>query len=166
MLAACATLEKSPTPVSEGGFELNGRVAVHYGSDGASGNVAWRHSVDGDELLITSFLGQGVARIRRSGAQVELFAQGKEHRAPDAESLTEQVLGWRLPLAGLPDWVQGRPATGSATDIRRDSAGRVVAFVEDEWKVEYQAFDGQRPSRLRMTRPNLEIRLIVDQWSG
>jgi outer membrane lipoprotein LolB len=165
-LGACATLEKPSVPPGAGGFELKGRVAVRYGSDGASGNLAWRHSEDSDELLITSFLGQGVARIRRSGGEVELFAQGKEHRAPDAESLTQEVLGWRLPLRGLPDWVQGRPAPGNASDIRRDGAERVVAFVQEGWKVEYQAFEGERPSRLRLSRPDLEIRLIVDQWSG
>jgi outer membrane lipoprotein LolB len=165
-LSACATLEKPTTPPGAGGFELKGRVAVRYGSDGASGNLAWRHSADSDELLITSFLGQGVARIRRSGGEVELVAEGKEHRAPDAETLTQQVLGWRLPLRGLPDWVQGRPAPGGAGEIRRDSTDRVVAFAQDGWKVEYQAFEGERPSRLRMSRPDLEIRLIVDQWSG
>jgi outer membrane lipoprotein LolB len=165
-LAACAALPKPSAPVSEGGFELQGRVAVRYGSDGASGNVAWRHSPESDEMLITSFIGQGIARIRRSGGEVQLFADGKEHRAPDAETLTERVLGWRLPLTGLPDWVQGRPAPGGVEDVRRDAAGRVVGFVQDQWKIEYQAFDGERPSRLRLSRPNLEIRLIVDQWSG
>jgi outer membrane lipoprotein LolB len=165
VLAACAALPKPSAPPTEGAFELHGRVAVRYGSDGASGNVAWRHSADADDLLITSFLGQGVARIHRSDGQVQLEADGKEHRAPDAETLTERVLGWRLPLEGLPDWVQGRPGAGGAAEVRREGE-RVVAFVQDDWKIEYQAFDGLRPTRLRLTRPNLEIRLIVDQWSG
>ena len=164
-LAACATLPQPSAPPGEGAFELQGRVAVRYGSDGASGNVAWRHSAENDELLITSFLGQGIARLRRSDGEVRLLADGKEHRAPDAETLTEQVLGWRLPLGGLPDWVQGRPGPGAA-DVRRDAAGRIVGFVQDDWKVEYQDFEGARPSRLRLARPNLEIRLIVDRWSG
>lgn len=165
VLAACAALPKPSAPPGEAGFELHGRVAVRYGSDGASGNIAWRHSGDADDLLITSFLGQGVARIHREGGEVQLVAEGREHRAPDAEALTERVLGWRLPLAGLPDWVQGRPAPGGAAQVRREGE-RVVAFVQDDWTVEYQAFEGARPSRLRLTRPNLEIRLIIDQWSG
>jgi outer membrane lipoprotein LolB len=166
-LTACAGLPKPAAAPGQGGFELQGRVAVRYGSDGASGNVAWRHTHDSDELLITSFIGQGIARIRRAGSEVQLLADGKEHRAPDAETLTERVLGWRLPLGGLPDWVQGRPAPGSdAAEVRRDASNRVVAFVQDEWKVEYQDFEGPRPSRLRLSRPNLEIRLIVDQWTG
>ncbi len=164
-LAACATLPEPSAPPAEDAFELHGRVAVRYGSDGASGNIAWRHAADSDDLLITSFLGQGVARIHRSDGEVQLVADGKEHRAPDAETLTERVLGWRLPLGGLPDWVQGRPAPGDAAQVRREGE-RIVGFVQDQWNVEYQAFDGARPTRLRLTRPNLEIRLIVDKWSG
>lgn len=164
LLAACAALPK-PSGLPAEGFELHGRVAVRYGSDGASGNIAWRHSGEADDLLITSFLGQGVARLHRSGGEVRLVAEGKEHRAPDAETLTERVLGWRLPLAGLPDWVQGRPAPGGAAQVRREGE-RVVAFVQDDWTIEYQAFEGARPTRLRLTRPNLEIRLIIDQWSA
>jgi outer membrane lipoprotein LolB len=165
LLAACAALPKPAAPPGEGAFELHGRVAVRYGTDGASGNIAWRHAADADDLLITSFLGQGVARIRRSGGEVQLEAEGRTHRAPDAETLTERVLGWRLPLTGLPDWVQGRPAPGGAAQLRREGE-RIASFVQDDWKIEYQAFDGERPSRLRLSRPNLEIRLIVDQWSG
>jgi outer membrane lipoprotein LolB len=165
LVAACAALPKPSAPPSEGAFELRGRVAVRYGSDGASGNIAWRHSTDADDLLITSFLGQGVARIHRSGGEVQLDAEGRTHRAPDAETLTERVLGWRLPLEGLPDWVQGRPEPGGIAQVRREGE-RIVGFVQDDWTIEYQAFEGARPSRLRLTRPNLEIRLIVDQWSG
>jgi outer membrane lipoprotein LolB len=138
---------------------------VRYGSEGTSGRISWRHAPQNDDLLITSALGQGVARIRRAGGEVELFAEGKEHRAPDAESLTERVLGWRLPLSGLPDWMQGRPSPGRPAEVGRDASNRIVTLVQDDWKIEYQEFDGERPSRLRLTRPNLEIRLIIDQWS-
>lgn len=165
ILAACAALPEGPAPGS-GGFELDGRVAVRYGSEGASGRISWRHSTQVDEMLITSFLGQGVARITRQGNEFVLVAEGKEHRAPDAESLTEGVLGWRLPLTGLPDWIQGRPSPGRPSEVRRDAAGRVASLTQDGWQVEYQEFEKDRPSRLRLCRPNLEIRVIVDRWSA
>jgi outer membrane lipoprotein LolB len=163
-LAACATLPEPSVP-AKAEFELQGRVSVRYGSDGATGRISWRHSRESDELLITSFLGQGVARLRRRGQEFELFAEGKEYRAPDAESLTERVLGWRLPLGGLSDWVQGRASPQSRAEVQRDASDRVVALLQDDWKIEYQEFDNERPSRLRLTRPGLEIRMIVDQWT-
>jgi outer membrane lipoprotein LolB len=162
-LAACATVKPSAPP--EGGFELQGRVAVHYGSDGASGRISWRHSPEYDELLIASAIGQGVAKLRRTGSEIELVAQGKEYRAADAESLTERVLGWRLPLGGLSDWVQGRPSPDAPAQVERDANNRIAVLRQDDWKIEYQEYDGDRPSRLRLARPGLEIRMIVDQWS-
>jgi len=141
-------------------------VSIHYGSDGATGRISWIHSSRSDELLIASSLGQGIVQIRRVGQDVELVSRGKEYRAADAESLTERVLGWRLPLAGLPDWVQGRPDPGGVSEVQRDIHGRVVSLIQDGWKIEYQDFEGDRPSRMRLTRPNLEIRLIIDQWTS
>jgi outer membrane lipoprotein LolB len=150
LLAACATLEpavigKSPE------FELAGRLAVRYGSEAFTGNIAWRHGGEDDEMLITSSLGAGIARLVRKGNEFVLTtAEPKEYRAADAESLTEQALGFRLPLHGLAEWVRGKPSP----DL--EARG---------WKIEYQDFDAQkRPTRLRVTYPDLELRLAISDW--
>ncbi|MGB7542151.1 MAG: lipoprotein insertase outer membrane protein LolB [Burkholderiales bacterium] len=162
LVGACAVLPAT-TLFSASGFELSGRVAVHYGNEGVSGRIFWRHSNDSDDLLITSPLGQGVARISRSGGEARLVTgEGAEYRAADAESLTERVLGWRLPLAGLPDWVQGRASPGRPAELRRNGAGRLVDLRQDDWRIEFQEYEGERPSRLRLSRENLEIRLVID----
>ena len=74
LFAGCASLSlERDAGTARDGFELFGRVAVRYGSDGASGRIAWRHSRAADELLVTSALGQGMARItRRSGDTLAL----------------------------------------------------------------------------------------------
>ena len=80
-------------------FDLRGRMAARYGDDSFTGNVSWRHAHGGDEMLITTPLGQGVARIVRAGEAVQLTtADGKEHRRPTAEALTERCSGSALPL--------------------------------------------------------------------
>jgi outer membrane lipoprotein LolB len=150
LLSACATLEpaligKSPE------FELAGRIAVRYGEEAFSGNIAWRHGDDADEMLITTALGAGVARIVRSKQEITLTtAEPKQYHAADAESLTEQVLGFRLPLRGLADWVRGKPSP----DL--EARG---------WKIEYQDHDERkRPTRMRVTYPGLELRLAISEW--
>jgi outer membrane lipoprotein LolB len=162
LLAACATL--SEAPIRSGGFELSGRVVVHYAKEALSGRIFWRHSDDAEELLITSPLGQGLARITRTrGGFLLVAGDGREYRAADTESLTEEALGWRLPLAGLADWVRGHPSPGSPYETI-GGAGR--EFRQDGWRVAYEEIrDGQLP-RLRLTREGLEIRLIVDQWKN
>jgi outer membrane lipoprotein LolB len=167
-LGGCAALEFERAADARG-FELSGRIAVRYGVEAAGGQLRWRHDRDGDEMLISSPLGQGLARIQREGEAVTLTtADGREYRETDAERLTERVLGFRVPLTGLPDWVRGRPAAGGAeaTVQHRDAQGRLVVLEQAGWRIEYldYADEGGLPTRLRLTYPSLELRLFIAEW--
>ena len=151
LLAACAQVEIKP-PAGPLEFSLAGRIAARYGSESFTGNLAWRHARDGDELLISTPTGQGVAQIVRQGDAVLLkTAEPREYRDSDPEALTERVLGFRLPIDGLADWVQGKPSP---------------ALENRGWKVEYQERDAQgRPRRMRLTYQGIELRLVISQWN-
>jgi outer membrane lipoprotein LolB len=150
-LAACAQVELKP-PAGPLEFSLAGRIAARSGKDAFTGNIAWRHARDGDEMLITTPTGQGVAQIIRQGDAVVLkTSEPREYRAADSEELTQRVLGFRLPIEGLAESVQGKPSPSLE--------GR-------GWKVEYQEFDDQRrPTRLRLTNAGAEVRLAIHQWN-
>ena len=169
VLAGCAAIERQPGPPGPIGesFHLSGRVSVKYGAEAASGSISWQHDPANDDLLISTPLGQGLARIVRHGAEVTLTtADQKVSQASDVESLTEQVLGWRLPLAGLPDWVRGRAAAGSPAQTRLDGARRLTDLRQSGWLVEFLAYNGDNglPQRLHLSREDVDIRLIIDQW--
>jgi outer membrane lipoprotein LolB len=167
LLAACAT-PQFLLPAADAEFELAGRIAMRYRDDAGSGNIAWRHASRSDEMLLTTPLGQGMARIVRRGDEVTLTAQdGREFKAADAEALTDQVLGFRLPLIGLADWVRGRAAPKPAPEPkreRRDAAGRLAELEQSGWRVEYLEYAGALPSRLTLTYPGLELRLAISEW--
>lgn len=165
LLAACAA-PSFLLPAGDAEFELEGRIAARYRDDAGSGGIAWRHGARGDEMLLTSPLGQGIARLVRTGDEVVLTTQdGRQFRATDAESLTEQVLGFRVPLLGLADWVRGRAAPAPAPKLRElDAAGRLALLEQSGWRIEYLEYQGGLPSRLRLTYPGLELRLAVSGW--
>lgn len=168
LLGACASQPGGRlAPIAGEGFELVGRIAVRYGFEGASGRITWRHRPGSDELLITSVLGQGVARITRQAGEVRLVtADRREYSAADAEALTEEVLGWRLPLEGLADWVQGRAGPAHApARLTRDAQGRLSELQQDDLRVQYQDYEGAHPSRIHIARGDMEIRLLVEQWA-
>jgi outer membrane lipoprotein LolB len=158
-------------------FGLIGRISVKGGKEGFSGGVQWHHKGESDEILLLSPLGQILAQIKRTPGGVHLTtSEQKSYYAADVESLTEQGLGWRLPLRGLQYWVQGMnsPATASAMDL--DIDGRVVAMRQDGWEISYldyfpilqtQAALAQtvRPRLLMLKRSNLQIKLIIDNWN-
>lgn len=167
LLAACAAPGfQLAAPDAE--FELSGRIAVRYRDDAGSGNIAWRHSQRTDELLLSSPLGQGIARIARAGDEIALTMQdGREYKAADAEALTEQMLGFRLPIVGLADWVRGRVASAPApapTLNRPGADGRIAELEQSGWRIEYQEYQGKLPSRLRLTYPGVELRLAISEW--
>ena len=150
-LAACTHVEIKP-PEGPLEFSLAGRIAARSGKESFTGNIAWRHAPNGDELLISTPTGQGVAQIVRQGDAVLLrTSEPREYRAADSEELTERVLGFRLPIEGLAETVQGKPSP---------------ALEGRGWKVEYQEFDEQRrPTRLRLTNAGAEVRLAIHQWN-
>ncbi len=167
LLAACAT-PGFLAPAAELEFELSGRIAVRYRDDAGTGNIAWRHGARADEMLLTTPFGQGIARLARTGSEVTLTTQdGRSFSAADAESLTDQVLGFRLPLVGLADWVRGRAAPPPAprpTRELRDAAGRLAELEQSGWKIEYLEYAGSLPSRLNLTYPGVELRLAISDW--
>ena len=151
LVAACTQVPIKP-PEGPLEFSMSGRIAARYGAESFTGNIAWRHAREGDELLISTPTGQGIAQIVRQGDAVLLkTAEPREYRDNDPEALTKRVLGFPVPIDGLADWVQGKPSP------QLESRG---------WKVEYQDKDAQgRPTRMRLTYQGIELRLAVSQWN-
>ena len=169
LLAGCAAVQEQPASEALVGeaFYLSGRVSVKYATGATSGNITWQHEAASDELMFLTPLGQGVASIVRRDALVSLTTpEQKTYRAPDVETLTEQVLGWRLPFAGLPDWVRGRAAAGAPAQTRLDGSQRLAELRQSGWLVEFLDYKRGNglPARLRLSREEVEIRLVIDQW--
>ncbi len=152
-------------------FGLIGRVSVRDERQGFSGGIHWQHTDTGDEILLLSPLGQTVAQIQSSAAGASLTTpEKKTYYAADIEHLTEQVLGWYLPLGGLQYWVQSMNSPTTRASLDRDSNGRVVAIWQDDWEITYTSYfplghsQIERPKVLVLNRGDLRIRLVIDQW--
>lgn len=150
-------------------FELTGRIGVQHDGDGFSGTLHWHHRGAQDDILISSPLGQGVAKIEQSAAGVVLTtADQHSYSASNAESLSEEVLGWRLPLQGLRYWVTGRPAPSAAAHSERGEDGLLTRLQQDTWQIDYldyKTVQGRKlPGRIFMSSGNLDVKLLIDSW--
>jgi outer membrane lipoprotein LolB len=164
LAAACAQLEPKP-PAGPLEFQLAGRLAARYESESFTGNVLWSHARQGDEMLISTPMGQGVARIVRDADGVVLrTAEPREYRAANVESLTQKVLGFRLPLVGLGDWVRARPADGPPFRVERSSEGQLRVLEQLGWRVEYLEYEAGRPKLMRLLYPGVDLRFVVTEW--
>ncbi len=171
LLGGCASVPQVvEAPVESASWTLQGRIGVQGDEQNLSGHIHWLHREDRDELLMTSPLGQGVARIVRDaeGVTLEVPNQPARH-ARDADTLTREALGYVLPVSGLTWWVQARPAPGSPFEATRDAAGRLAQLRQDGWTIDYLQYVAEAPARPRklvVARKGLEIRLVADSWQN
>lgn len=153
-------------------FNIQGRIGVQNDGHGFSGSVRWQHASIGDNIELFSPLGGQVATIRTTDEGVQLTdSDGKTYSASDAETLTQQTLGWSLPMQGLPDWVLGRTAHNvdpSIADALWDKDGKLTKLKQDGWEIEYleysEAASRQLPRLITLRSPKLYLKLIIKDW--
>lgn len=171
-MAGCAFIVPAPAPakppaVEDSHFEVDGRFAVRFRGDGGSGRIAWNHLPQSDDLTISNPLGQGIARIvRRDGIYTLTTSQGHNHSATDPDQLTERVLGWPLPISGLPFWLRGLPAPGQPSETEGVNFERLTELRQSGWTIEYLSRHHPHglPERVRIRRGDLDIRLVLEEW--
>jgi outer membrane lipoprotein LolB len=172
LLAACASAPPVRTTsasasVADAPFEISGRLSARHGSEAAAANFRWIHRVDRDQLTLATPFGSTLAHLEGTAAQVRLeLPDGRVAEARDWEALTSRVLGAPIPLRGLAWWVRGAPHPGSSHTVEGAASARPSVLLQDGWEIVYSYGEsGDRPSRLRLTYPDTELRLVLDEWS-
>jgi outer membrane lipoprotein LolB len=154
-------------------FSLEAKMAVQYAGKGYTARMEWQHQAQEDTMRIFSPLGQQVALIHRTPHAVTLTDQnGKEHEASDVASLTERLLGWRLPLAGLSQWILGIPHSASPFEASYLENGAAASLVQDQWQINYgdyqqTALNGaleQLPYTTRLQQQDVRLKLVIQHW--
>ena len=149
-------------------FELAGRIAVRYRNEAVSGNIAWRHARDGDELLITSPLGQGVARIVRAGQRRHAHHAGRRSSPRRGRRIAHRA-GARLPpaarragrLGARPRRSPGSPA--HAEHGARRQACEAASSPAGTSSTRSTPGAAVAASRMRLTYPGIELRLAISR---
>ncbi len=156
-LASCA-LAPQPTTLPELGtvpasFEMSGRLAVRQGDRSDIAKLRWTHERAGDVWVISSPLGNEVARIESGprGATLQR-AGGDPESAPDFTSLAERVLGVPLEPKQLANWLHdpAGPFTASGWNVKIDEAQLAGAV--------------SIARRITATHGDTSVRLVVDEY--
>lgn len=168
-LAGCAT---TPPTLAERTYAGRFSAVTTLGERRDSVSGRFRLEIHGASQILdlATPLGTTVARIASGpdGARATGPTMQEVH-GRDAEALTEQLLGWRLPVSGLADWIEGRPAPGRAARVEPDQ-GRPVLIEQDGWTIRVaETFDQTvRPRLLVLERPatplapGVVLRLVLD----
>ncbi len=169
LLSGCASQPAAVRPVQpeSASFAMNGRISVKHNGSRDSAGLRWVHQAQTDEILLLTPLGQTAARIYRDDGHATLDNGDKHYSDTDVESLMMQVLGWRLQLDGLHHWILGMAADSDAL-VERDEWGRLTVLHQEGWEVRYLKYADNKadslPRRLQLSRENLQVLLLIDEW--
>lgn len=150
-------------------FNLQARIAVQTEGKGFSGRLHWQHNANQDEIALFSPLGGQVARMQKNEDGVTLTdANGHIQTAVNAESLTQKLLGWRLPLQGLADWSLGQPHSTPIQALTLDERGLITSLNQDDWLISYDQYSEKNgyllPSKIVLRSKNLTLKILIEEW--
>ena len=188
LLAACAAHPvRAPLPAGAGealqlqreaalapirDWSLQGRVAVSGGRDGGSARIEWRQQGTDFDVWLRAPVTRQSWHLLRQGNTVRLEGlAGGPRVGGDAESLLLEATRWRIPVDALARWVRGlRADPGGTTQLRYAADGRLLGFVEDGWRIDYELWaegDPQRalPLRLSAQHGEARVKLVIDAWT-
>ena len=182
LLAGCAS--ELPLPSGTRSYRdeltLSGRLSVSYQRDGKpqalQGKFHWAQQPERTAIELYSPLGQTIARIAISPGRARLEQSGGEVReAASIAALTEETLGWPLPVDGLRYWLQGF-ALDADQRLRAVPAGETTTLRSDGWRVSYMSWqdgggiavpkriDFVRDESPRISQGPLALRIVIDGW--
>ncbi len=163
-------------------WQARGRLAVKTANDGFNAHFNWRQAVGETELVVEGPFGAGHSRVLASAERIRLEAGGQpalEFHAPfeGAESALAERVGFGLPLGALAFWLRGVPDPVAVTQAAPvANAGTVSAgvgsFAQAGWRIQpegpviVERAPAALPSRVTLTRGDVRIRVVIDQWSA
>lgn len=152
------------------------RIAQGEKTESVSGRFTLATHRDGHTLDLSSPLGTTIARVQTNETGFMLTAPQADGtmrtwQGSSAEALAESVLGWSLPVSGLPDWLAGREAKGRPARVM-PADGLAQRIEQDGWNIAIdERFDNSGAPRLltleRSARdaaqPSVRLRLVVER---
>ena len=145
-LAGCATPTPSPATAAVGAYrdsiDLTGSLSVSYQKhdgqpDRINGRYTWTQRPGRVDVSLVGPLNQTVAEISVTPDSATLTqANRPPQSARDIDALTQQALGWPLPVAGLRDWLQGYATDAQGKRIAASPANNNV-YTRDGWRLRF-----------------------------
>lgn len=170
VLTGCASVNTSKQmDTGQLAFEINGRLGIRFQDQSEQAQLYWRHGDKGDWLSLEGPLGQTVATLSSNADKTVLITTDRTWEAADPEALTEEALGWRLPLGGLSQWITGTPDTRRTYEWQTTGQPDQRTLRQDGWEIRYSTYFTDTPQhlprKLELIRDELHLKLVVDQWT-
>ena len=143
-------------------WKMQGRLLIKS-DEVLTANIQWRHNRRKDVLKLSGALGLGAMLIELSEHEIVLHnAQGETQSSQDIDAFIARQIGFVVPITALRQWVLG--AYLQDVPVYPLDNG----FVQLGWRIAYNEYmdtsAGVLPRRIKVTKDNIKLKLIVDRW--
>ncbi|WP_373698534.1 lipoprotein insertase outer membrane protein LolB [Neisseria dentiae] len=164
LLAACAQprladKESWRAQTDIGDFAADGRLAVKVNEKGSYANFDWTYQNQVQTINVNTPLGNTLGQLCQDSIGVlAVDSKGKKYQATTAQELSEQLLGFPMPVQYLHIWANGQWVKNAPYQLLPD--GRLQQF---EWTISRSMNENGTPRILLLESPKLTLRLVFDQ---
>lgn len=164
MLAACAQPHmagkeswRAQTDIPD--FAADGRLAVKMNEKGSYANFDWTYQNQVQTIDVNTPLGNTIGQLCQDRQGVlAVDSKGKKYQAATPQQLSEQLLGFALPVQYLHVWANGQWVANAPYQLLPD--GRLQQF---EWTITRSLNRDGTPKILLLESSRLTLRLVFDQ---
>lgn len=151
-------------------WQVKGVIGIIYNNKADSANYVY--SQDGDKFSIKLYgpLGVGSVEIYGDSDQVTLEnSKGQKAQAKDAKTLMLEQLGWYVPMEGLKYWIKAIAVPNAKKDTQFNQNNLVEKLSQSGWDITYKGYElvddrYPLPSRIRMKRDKLILKIVIKSW--
>ena len=142
-------------------FTADGRLAVKVNDKGSYANFDWTYQNQVQTINVNTPLGNTVGQLCQDKQGVlAMDGKGKKYYADTPQALSEQLLGFSLPVQYLHVWANGQWVANAPYQLLPD--GRLQQF---EWTVTRSLNADGTPKVLLLESSKLTLRLVFDQMA-
>ncbi|WP_082859260.1 lipoprotein insertase outer membrane protein LolB [Microbulbifer sp. Q7] len=185
-LAACSAQKPQPQqppvqqpPQSQSAaalqrWEAKGKLGVRSPKENGSANLVWQQANTNYRIHLSGPLGAGATTISGSPSGVSL-QKGSDPAvfASNPAQLTEEVMGWPLPVSEMFYWVRGLAAPGAAAGQQKDARGRLQSLRQSGWQLNFSGYQAvgpyQLPSKIKAATTNaagpVSVTVVIKEWT-
>lgn len=140
-------------------FTADGRLAVKVEEKGSYANFDWSYQNHVQTINVNTPLGNTVGQLCQDRQGVlAVDSKGRMYQADNAQQLSQQLLGFELPVQYLHIWAHGKRVQNAPYQVLSD--GRLQQF---DWTINRSVNADGQTRILLLESAKLSIRLVFDE---
>ncbi|MCK7598345.1 lipoprotein insertase outer membrane protein LolB [Microbulbifer sp. CAU 1566] len=154
-------------------WEAQGKLGVRSPKENGSANLTWQQANSNYRIHLSGPLGAGATVISGSPGGVSL-QRGNEPAvfASNAGQLTEQIMGWPLPVSEMFYWVRGLAAPGAIAGQQKNAQGLLQGLQQAGWQLNFSGYQSvgpyQLPTRIKASTNQaagpVSVTVVIKDW--